>query len=97
MNNSKVKYIWISLVSLIIIVLGIYGKWLRSAATEAAVLKAADEKQISAIGTLKAEGCLPARNNTTAIRVIQRDVQSILEIQNRQDGKLDKILERLPQ
>ncbi|KKL60939.1 hypothetical protein LCGC14_1807610 [marine sediment metagenome] len=55
----------------------------------------------AAIETIKNEGCLPARQSKTDIQLIQKDVESMLEKQDKSDirqeamdGKLDELLKR---
>lgn len=53
-------------------------------------------KNTGDIKDLKAEGCIPAREAKTNIEVIRKDIEIIKSGQERQEGKIDRILERLP-
>ncbi len=58
-------------------------------------IEGAHKHTTTAVTALKEEGCFPARENSKALEGVQRDVGHILKAQERQDKKLDTIIEKL--
>lgn len=90
-NNRTKAYIIISSVSIAIILLSIFAKFV----TSTTLLKAADTAQVKAMTELKDEGCIPARQSEKDIGIIKEQICEIDEKLDKQDVKLDAILEKI--
>lgn len=97
-NGNKTKYISIVITLFLILVTGI-GSFVWVQADVKAVNVKVDEKA-EHIKTLKKDGCDPARANSTAVQLSNKDIQTLQETVNeikvQQTAGFKEILKRLP-
>lgn len=87
-NNNKLRLLIFG-VTVLVIVAGIAGSYYS--------LETNHEALVNDHVELKEDGCDPAREHTTQIAVIDEKLGNIIKTQEKQDGKLDQILRRLPE
>jgi len=93
-NNRKTTIAIISLIITVVIIITAIVKGYTKMEVEG-------QGHVTAIETIKNEGCLPARESKIQIQLLQKDVKTILKKQDKSDikqetmdGKLDELLRR---
>ena len=93
-KNKKTTIAIISLIITVVVIIAAIVKGYTKMEVEG-------QGHVTAIETIKNEGCLPARESKIQIQLLQKDVKTILKKQDKSDikqetmdGKLDELLRR---